>query len=299
MKIKKYLTALLLIFISAFTFFGCADVEFIRAVDATDTIIDKLVIEIDESKVNKSGVELSTVMNAINDDMTAFRLSVDKWKLQFVSFPELMEALDKGVYIDIALINNKISLAIEFANWQMFGVFYGYSDVENFEYSKAMEDVGPFIDDILNEDYSNENYGLFLIKYSILKNSGILGEIEDFQFNNTNYYDKYVELTNNRYSIEDISVSQIFAYPDDRVYNNADEFFVEGGMTFMRWDFDDKTEGFEMQMYKLSVNAIWWYVLALVISAVVIVTLVIIFMTKIKKQKIEQITRWEVESDGK
>ena len=169
--------------------------------------------------------------------------------------------------------------------------------IEDFEYKSVMEDVGPFIDNILNEEYSTENYGLFLIKYSMLKNNGILDNIEGFEYNNTNYYDKYIAMTNNHYGLSDMSVSQIFAYPDDRIYSNADESYVEGNTTFMLWDLSDKCENFEMQMYKLYPKTTSWYAFALIISAIFVIVITIVIARKYKKEPIEKITRWEVEKN--
>jgi len=299
MKLKRVIFAFVILIISAFGFAGCANVEFIRAVDPNNVIIDKLIVEVDESKINKSGVELKSVMDSINDDLISFRLSVEKWKSQFDGYEIIKNVIGDGIHVDVSIIKNKASIAIEFANWQMFGLFYGYTEVEDYEYSKAMEDIGPFIDKILTEEYDNEQFGLFLIKYSIIRNSGIKGEIKDFVFNGTNYYDKYVNLTNNHYSLDDIGISQIFAYPDDRIYNNADVSYVEGGMTFMQWNLNNKSDSFQMEIHKLIPKTIWWYVVALVLSAIFVIVITIVIMIKLKKQPIEKITRWEVEKDGK
>ena len=58
---KKYFTIILMLVISCLTFVGCANIEFIRAVDASNTIIDKLVIELDRSKIEKSGADYDTI----------------------------------------------------------------------------------------------------------------------------------------------------------------------------------------------------------------------------------------------
>lgn len=299
MKLKKCILAFVMLILSAFCFAGCANIEFIRAIDSQNVIIDKLVIEVDESKINKSGVELKTIMDSINDDLIAFRLSVDKWKEQFDNHAEIKNMIKDGIYVDASIIKNKASIAIQFANWQMFGLFYGYTEVDDFEYSKALEDIGPFVDKMMTEDYDNEQFGLFLIKYSIIRNSGIGNKLTDFTFNNTNYYEKYINMTNNHYSVDDISLSQIFAYPDDRVYNNADSKYVQGGMTFMQWSLDDKPEDFQMEIYKLVPKSLWWYILALVISAIFVIIITVIIVIRYKKNPREKITRWEVEKDGK
>lgn len=299
MKTKRLFLSFIMLIVSVITLSGCANIEFIRAVDTQNVIIDKLVIEIDESKINKAGTDLTSVMNAISDDMIAFRQSVDRWKLNFIDYPEILTSLDKGIYVEVTPIKNKISLAIQFANWHMFGLFYGYTQIENFEYQGVLQDVGPFIDQILSKEHENEDYGLFLLKYSILKNSGIKHEIGNFEYNNTNYYEKYVTMTNNHYNLDDVDISQIFAYPDDRIHSNADESYVEGGMTFMQWNLHDKDENFQMEMYKYLPKSTWWYVLALVLSAIGVIGITIYIVWKYKNKPTEKITRWDVEKDGK
>ena len=80
MKKWKYLTIMLVMLVCVTTFFGCADIEFIRAVDSSNTIIDKIAISIDESKVNKAGSDINTVVGMIENDMVLFRNSVTEWK---------------------------------------------------------------------------------------------------------------------------------------------------------------------------------------------------------------------------
>ncbi len=300
MIFKKYFTIISLLLFSVFSFFGCANIEFIRAIDSSNTIIDKLVINLDESKINKSGNELADVMNSIDSDMISFRNEIEKWKLQFASYPDLLQKLKLGIIVEVSKpLINQISIAIQFSDWQMFGLFYGYAEIEdeNFEYSKAIQDVGPFIDKILAGEYSQENYGLFLIKYSILKNNGIIDDIKSFEFDGINYYNKYIELMNNRYGIDDVNVSQIFAYPDDRIYSNADNQEIEGDLTLLRWDFNDKDENFEMVIYKLTANSVWWYILAFVISVIFIGIMLFVIKRKNKGKTEEIITKRDIESN--
>ena len=116
MKIRKYILTLTLLIVSIFGLCGCANIEFYRAIDAYNVIVDKLVIEVDESKVNKVGLSLETVMQSINHDIITFRNSIDKWKMQFVDYPDIMNALDKGIKIETPPVTsdepNKISISI-------------------------------------------------------------------------------------------------------------------------------------------------------------------------------------------
>lgn len=286
MKKGKYLIIIFMMLVCVTTFFGCADIEFIRAIDSSNTIIDKIAITLDESQVNKAGNELNTVVDMIENDMIKFRQSVNEWKeSQFGEYPELFESVKKGIRVEVTKSKKtELSLAIEFSNWKMFGLFYGYAEAEDFEYTQFLEDKGPFINNILNVNYEDNEYGLFIINYSILKSAGITDSIKDFQVNGTNYYSKYSEYFYNRYGLEDVDISQIFAYPDDRLHSNADDSEVQGDLTLLKWDLNKKSDDFEMKIYKITANSVTWYIVALVISLIACVVIFVLIKKKTKGQ---------------
>lgn len=297
MKRWKYLTIIFVMLICVTTFFGCANVEFIRAIDSTNTIIDKIAISIDESKVNKAGSDLVTVTNMIESDMVQFRNGVTDWKeSQFAKFPELYESVKTGIRVEVSKPRkNELSLAIEFRDWKMFGLFYGYAEAEDFDYVKFIEDKGPFINNILNGNYEDNSYGLFIIKYSILKSMGLENSIQNFDYNGTNYYEKYKAYFMNRYGMEDIELSQIFAYPDDRLHSNADDSEVQGDLTLLKWNLSDKEDAFEMSIYKITANSSSWYILALAISAIAGIIILIVIKKKSKGQIVQIIEKKDLE----
>ena len=297
MKRWKYLTIIFVMLICVTSFFGCANVEFIRAIDSTNTIIDKIAISIDESKVNKAGSDLVTVTNMIESDMVQFRNGVTDWKeRQFAEFPELYESVKTGIKVEVSKHRkNELSLAIEFRDWKMFGLFYGYAEAEDFDYVKFIEDKGPFINNILNGKYEDNSYGLFIIKYSILKSMGLENSIQNFDYNGTNYYEKYKAYFMNRYGMEDIELSQIFAYPDDRLHSNADDSEVQGDLTLLKWNLSDKEDDFEMSIYKIAANSSSWYILALAISAIAGIIILIVIKKKSKGQIVQIIEKKDLE----
>lgn len=293
MRKWKYLTIMLVMLVCVTTFFGCADIEFIRAVDSSNTIIDKIAISIDESKVNKAGSDINTVVSMIENDMVLFRNSVTEWKeVQFLEYPELFESVRTGIKVEVSKPRkNEISLAIEFRDWKMFGLFYGYAEAEDFEYSKFIEDKGPFIKNILSSDYEDNSYGLFIIKYSILKSVSLESDIPNFECNGTNYYQKYREYFVNRYGMEDVNLSQIFAFPDDRLHSNADDSEVQGDLTLLKWDLSSKSEDYQMTIYKIAANSSAWYILALALSAIAGIVILIVIKKKTKGQIVQIIEK--------
>ena len=95
------------------------------------------------------------------------------------------------------------------------------------------------------------------------------------------------------------SVTQIFAYPDDRLYSNADVKEVVAGVTFLAWDLSDKGTDFEMSIFKLAPRSFSWYMLALGISAIFVVIATIVIAVKYRNEITVKITKQDVEKNGR
>lgn len=302
MKFKKIILSFVLICISIFSFIGCAKIEFMRTVDGANAVVDWLVIELDEKKIEQAGERVSHIYGMINSDMQTIVQKVKDWKLTFEKYEDLYPAINEGIEAKVTenKQDNKLTLSISFANVQLFGLFYGYVESDKYEYEKMMEDVGPFVEQMLKEEYSpNENYGLFLYKYSLIKDDGILSSIEDFTFGGTNYYNKYKEEMR-IYDIQDVEISEIFTFPDNRLYSNADDKEKVEGLTLLRWDLTGKdVENFSIEIYKLAPRTVSWYILAFVITIIFIVVMSIVIYKKRKKSIDVKISKRDVMKDGK
>ena len=287
---------LVLIVVSVCTFAGCAEVEFIRTVDSYYTIMDKFVITLDK---NKLGANYNTVKEAIHEDMITFRNYVYSWIDSFeVEYQEEYLMLKENIICqDIVTDDNELSMVVEFSKPRCFALFYGLVSLADEECLQAMEDVGPFLSNVLLKEFKTEELGIFLYKYSMVSNKSFMSGIEDFKIDDigVNYYEKYTNLTG--CTKEDIKVSQVFAYPDDGLYSNADEVEKVDGFTFMAWDLTNKDDDFEMQIYKLAPYTIVWYVLAMMITVTsVIVGYIVIRIVTMDKPQVK-ITKKDVEKD--
>jgi hypothetical protein len=294
MRFKKKLLTLIILILSVFTFTGCANVEFVRKFYSSNEIFDRIVIELKKDELEKFGYSINDAMTIINEDLNDVRDYVENWKKSFFDI-EGIENIAKKVSVGINVkvdrpsnISNRIYLTVIFSDITMFGLFYGYTSIPNYEYDKAMNDVGPFIDKIISDDYSTEDYGLFLYKTAIIKNGGILDSLKDFEINGVNYHNKYRKEFGYNYNSDDINFYEMFTYPDDRLYSNADDSEVTGGIAIHRWYLTDKDENFEMILYKLSPKTSTWYLLALIISLTFVVVIsVVLIILKYKKNKIK------------
>jgi len=306
MKIKKILTSFFLICASVLCLFGCADLEAFRIIDPyseTSIITDRFVVTLDK---NKLGSSFQTVKESIYDDMVMFRNYVYDWIDSFEeNHNDVYQELSKGIACEVVpSTDNLLSINLGFADEYCFALFYGVITLENEETTKAMDDIGPFLSQILKQDYEVENFGTFLYKYAIINNSNIYDQLPNFQIEDLgiNYYTKYTDMTN--YNIENINVSQVFVYPndtfvyaDDKIYNNADVVEVVDNFTYLYWDLNNKGEDFELFLYKLAPNTIPWYVLALIISVVVVIVAIIVIKLKSKNKIKVLITKAEAEKD--
>lgn len=294
MKFKKIIT--LIIIMCTIILTGCADVQFIRMIDSNNAVQDKIVVELNKSEIEKRGYKMADVLNKIEEDFIAVKNYIEcDWIEQFNNdkYANVYDKAKNGIVVDVTPpVGNKITLTITFADLSMFGLFYGYSSIDNnYEYNKAMEDVGPFIGKMFAEDYDNEDFGMFLIKYSIIKDNGILDSLENFEVNGVNYYTNYSQYLNEELTKENIKMSEIFIYPDDRIYSNADDKEVINGVTFLHWSLSDKNDGFQMEIYKIAPKVINWYICAIIVSIVfvIIASIIIIVKVKLKKRRKQEV----------
>lgn len=297
MRIRKILTTSIILLLSIFTFFGCARVDMMRIIDGNYVITDKITIEFDESKLSAKGKTIDEIKAKLDGDFELLEDCIDDWKGLFASeYPDLYEEMKLGILCGKEnSINNEYTLYITFANSKMFYLFYGYFNNEEYGIEGAINDVGPFLDKIANEEYKVESLGWFLYKYSMLVSDNPINNIKEFTYNGRNICDDYSTYTG--YTIEDIELNQIFTYPDDRLYGNADYTEEVGGLSFFGWELNNKDGDFQLELYHLLPRAVAWYALGLIISAVVVVALIIVYKKKHKNAVQVKITKAEVEDE--
>lgn len=296
MKTKKILTLFAILILSICTFFGCARVEMIRTIDEYFVITDKIFIEFDEQEFLKNGKSVSEVISKLDKDFDTLKEHIDNWKSQFSEYPDIMKELETGIVCDkVNSIKNQYSVYIEFKNSKMFYLFYGYYGLKDFEYFAALQDIGPFIDKMVSDEYLLEDYGIFFYKFSKLTSNNIKQDLREFTYEDRNICNEYSQLTG--FTLDDVELVQLFSYPDDRLYSNADFMEEYGGVSFFGWEYGDKAEDFELEIYKLYPKYATWFILALIISAIVVVALIIMYYVKYRKQVRVLITKSDVENE--
>ncbi len=298
------LLAIALVFVAMFSLCGCASVQYLRTVNGNGSIVDKLVVSLDESKINKAGTTLTQAKSYVLEDFKNFREHIESWKECFDvgEYPELALRVQTGITVNQTETQNELSFSVEFSDWQMFGLFYGIVTVDGQELEKAMTDVGPFLSEMLLNEYSTGDMGIFLYKYSRVQDQGFIKNMQGVE--NDEYVDfdtlyaNYRNLTNNHYDLSDLEVSQVFTYPDTKLYSNADESEEYKGLNLMYWNLSDKDEDFKMEIYKVAPKVVPWYVVALVVSTGVVVFLLFRMGKNAKNKVTVRVTKEEVERSG-
>lgn len=285
---------------------GCATIESIRVVNPDYSIMDRLVITLDKKKL---GNKYEDVKNSIKSDIDKFKWHITDWIEQFKDDNfDVYKVLESGIKCTPmeSAKDNEFGVTLEFAGIEYFRIFYGLECVteelqdimSTDQYYKAMTDVGPFISKISSDNYSSENMGLFLYKYYMFSDKGLMNGINDFALDDSQtYLEKYSIMSG--FNMDDVEISQVFTYPDDRIKSNADEVEVVDGMTFMAWNLSDKDDGFEMEMYYVGARTTAWYVVGLIISVIAVVVIFFVVRYKHKEDIAVVITKQEVEKKDK
>lgn len=285
---------------------GCATIESIRVVNPDYSIMDRLVITLDKKKL---GNKYEDVKNSIKSDIDTFKWHITDWIEQFKDDNfDVYKVLESGIKCTPmeSAKDNEFGVTLEFAGIEYFRIFYGLECVteelqdimSTDQYYKAMTDVGPFISKISSDNYSSENMGLFLYKYYMFSDKGLMNGINDFALDDSQtYLEKYSIMSG--FNMGDVEISQVFTYPDDRIKSNADEVEVVDGMTFMAWNLSDKDDGFEMEMYYVGARTTAWYVVGLIISVIAVVVIFFVVRYKHKEDIAVVITKQEVEKKDK
>lgn len=309
MKLRKILTTFSMVLMSIFVLTGCAKIESFRIVNPDYSIIDELVITLDRSKLDKVG-KYDKVKSSVLSDMYTFKGYVDDWVDELeVGYPEIHKLFEKGITCEIVTSQDSMfKFVMTFSGIEYFRFFYGLEcateelqDImSSEEYHKAMNDIGPFVSKMSAGEYKTENMGLFLYKYYMFGDSGLMSGIntfgKDIESSGASYVEKYSNMTH--YTLDDVEITQAFTYPDETIRSNADDIETVGGMTFMSWDLSDKDDGFQMMMYYVGARPTAWYVLALVVTIGATVGIYFYIKRKYSGER-PQITKQEIESNGR
>ena len=299
MKLKK-LMIVLLMFVSVTLFCGCAEIQYIRTVDDMVAVLDRIVIEFDEEELKRRynnditfRSEYADLKNKIHSDFQTYENAVKEWKKTFSYNAELYNLVNEGITMFVThneQNTNILSFEIRFANQGLFMLFYGTEVTYNGEPLKAdsimTRDFGPYLNDDVVADL--KDYTPFLYKQAVVESESFIADVENEQFfksNKTSFFDKYSNYLNfgKMFSIEDVEFSQIYASTDDRLYTNADDVMVNAGLYHHYWSVDGDSS---LKFYGIVPNITSWYLIALAIAVIVIISILLYCKRDVVKKKL-------------
>lgn len=272
MKRLKYVS-LIVVVSCIFLFAGCTNIEFQRLVDDFGQILDKVTIEIDETKL-PSDVNVNTLVGKIKGDLRKYyvnpmlqRLAVFKDQhpieyhqlIDYVSIGEPIESVENGIH--------KITVETIFASSDVMAFMYGYDSTDTDSDSELTESKN------------------FFIKKYTQTTDNVFGDITQIEFSGENLFDKYVEFVGEEYGASDVTLTQIYGSTDSRMHSNADETIYYNGFTCHLWEFSGDDSSGQLMFYYLTANPTGWYVLAIVITILVVLIIVGCYIIKKRKNK--------------
>lgn len=272
MKKLKYLS-LILVLSCVVILSGCANIEYQRLVDDFGQILDKITIEIDETKL-PSDVNVNTLVGKIKGDLSKYyvnpmrqRLAVFKVEhpveyhqlVDYVSINDPTESVENGIH--------KITVETIFASSDVMAFMYGYNSTDTDSNSGLTESKN------------------FFIKKYTQTTDNVFGDITQIEFSGENLFDEYVEFVGEEYGASDVTLTQIYGSTDSRMHSNADETINYNGFTCHLWEFSGDNSSGQLMFYYLTANPTGWYVLAIVLTILVVLIIVACYIIKKRKNK--------------
>lgn len=273
MKKLKCLS-LIMILSCIFVFAGCANIEYQRTVDDYGQILDKLTIEIDESKL-KSDTNVDDLIDNVKHDIKTYYIDpilfrVELYKLQnpttFHDFQKLFDISDI-IYSKTGTMH-KVSVEILFGSSEVMYYLYGY-------------DIS---DDDATDSSMTETKNFFIKKYTQTTDN-VFGDVTTIEFGGVNLFEKYQGKVGDEYNENDITLTQIYGTTDSRLHSNADETTTLNGITYHLWEFNGADASAQLMFYYITANATGWYALAIALTLVILVVIVAIYIVDKKKNK--------------
>ncbi len=303
---KKLATFFILI-LCAISMVGCASVEYTRVYSYDGVIIDDISITLDKTTFDTDAKAMA-VLDEVKGDVQNLELAVDAWVKEnfggkYVGTDSMESYFADGYDIDIAPEVTETDTRytfyfyIQYATLQHFIYFYGLNtdevietyglyDIDDVQPFLA-EDFGPFISQIIEGKYNEESLNLFITDHVWQKENAYSTFATMDRTEGQAYLDYYIDIANDTlgedYSydnvLDNVDVTQYYETTESRYDSNGD-MGVSGqtGYYVHRWQIEDIEDSITFVRHRP--NRVWWYVLAIAISLVVLAILLFIFRKK-------------------
>ena len=279
MRKNKFLVVLVAIF-SIFVFSGCANIEYQRITDNTGQIVDRLIIELNDSEIESTvGIEkLTALKQDIERDFNNYVQVINYLKPQLQSDNPHLDfstgiIAENSRWMDYDNNTSKITLQIQYKNSEYLKKLNGSDDSEE--------------DDDNTKIVSN----LFISKY-MMYSPNAFSSLDQMGLNGKNYLE-YYSSKYSEFSLEDINLTQVYGTTDDRLKSEADYKETIQGINYHLWEIDTAEDAYktmELTYYYTTAVGTGWYIVALGLSLGLAIILILVYIIRRhinKKYKIE------------
>lgn len=265
MKIKKIFVFLLLCSVILFT--GCAKVQYQHVFKSDGTVVDAVMVELDEDVLQEKDVNISALKSKIENTMAYF---MEAFINSFYSRDDGLTLEEKNsvfanVEPKVYRKENYIIAQFTFKNATAFTYFYGYHlDTDD--------------DNIKTEESTFYNT-------SISEGKTIFSA--DMSKNICN---EFLTALDDKFTLEDTTFYYTFGTTYSRIHSNSTYKFDKDGVYYHQWQLNSVDD--TIMTYTVGAKPINWYILALALTFVLgIVLFVISLFSKRKTNKTKQISQ--------
>ncbi|MBE5735166.1 MAG: hypothetical protein E7361_01810 [Clostridiales bacterium] len=306
---KKFATFFILILV-AVCMVGCASVDYTRIYSTDGVIIDDVTITLNKD-VFDTYAKADAIVQAVKTDVQAFDLAISAWvKENFSGKYDGMESMEEyfakgytvGISSEVEETEDSYSFYffIKYHTLQHFIYFYGLNtedviltyglyDVDEVK-PFMVDDFGPFISQILKGNYDIDEESLLINNYLWSKDNAYQYFINMEKTTGEKYYDCYIDKANTvldgAYTsdnvLENVVVTERYETTENRYHSDNMYRDYNTGYIVHEWQIEDVSDSITFVRHRPEQVA--WYVMALVISMVVLVILLFVFRKKGDKE---------------
>lgn len=261
MKLLKKLSVLILCLTLIFGLSGCAKIRYQRILNTDGSIVDAVSVKLDEQKIVENGFDIGNVKSEIKRKMNIYLNAIcNAFETRDDRLNEIEKtAIRNNVLAEVFEGGEYITASLTFSNYSAFKYFYGLH-----------------LDD---EDEQNNSETIKTLLYNKNVTTGkTIFSGEDAQF----ITNEFISYFGNKFDINDAELSYIFATPQSKLHSDATYSYEIDGVHYHEWVVKDINQ--EIQTFTVQVKPINWYILALLLTVVLLVVLFLIASIKRKKQ---------------
>ena len=251
---------------------GCASIQYQRVINKNGKILDAISVKLDTNKIAEAGYNVDKVTLDVKTKMQQYLNALVN---AFYNRDDGLLEIEKiAVYNNLRTLvttnNGFIIASIEFNNYNTFKYFYGLH---------------------LNEDNSSSNDNLvegFLFNKNVTTGKTIFSGSDAVFIAND-----FMAYFNNDFRIEDCELSYVFGTIENKLHSDADFTFTEDGVTYHQWILSSKDDSISTFTYQM--KPVNWYILALGLTAILIIVLFIVSLFVKKKKSLNICENYNIE----